>query len=64
MGWVHVLFYIMLYSLIDMYNVTIINESINHVSASRICPDSGMLAQWCGFGGAVVCQLRRSHDDD
>ena len=50
MGWVHVLFYIMLYSLIDMYNVTIINESINHVSASRICPDSGMLAQWCGFG--------------
>ena len=28
------------------------------------CPDSGMLAQWCGFGGAVVCQLRRSHDDD
>ena len=28
-GWVHVLCYIILYSLIDMYNVTIINESIN-----------------------------------
>ena len=31
MGWVHVLCYIMLYSLIDMYNVTIINESIKSI---------------------------------
>ena len=30
-GWVHVLCYIMLYSKIDMYNVTIINESINQI---------------------------------